>query len=91
MSISITINDTHRAIETLKSSGASKELAESIVSTVKSAELSSSPATQADLTRAVSDLETRFYKAFLTFALSIIGATVGGVAIVLQIFFAGGV
>jgi len=49
MAISISIKDTHAAVSALQERGASKELAEGIVATVKAAELSHDPATQYDL------------------------------------------
>lgn len=51
MSISITINDTHKAIQNLEAKGASKELAEGIVSTFERATLADDPAKQGDILR----------------------------------------
>jgi len=56
MAISISIKDTHAAVSALQERGASKELAEGIVATVKEAELTSQPATQFDIERLRADI-----------------------------------
>ena len=81
MSISITIKDTHAAVSALQERGASEELAEGIVETVRKAELSSNPATQGDIARAVSDLRAELYRSLLIHGFVTVGAVIGAAAV----------
>ena len=85
MSISITINDTHSAVQRLQTKGASKDLAEEIVATIKAASISSEPATQADVARVEGNLRAELYKALLIHGFATLSAVVGS-AVVLASF-----
>ena len=77
MNTSITIYDTHAAVQRLQSKGASPELAEEIVATVKSAKIEASVATQKDINDLRSDvlgLKAEMYRAFIIHGFSTVGA-----------------
>ncbi|WP_299771261.1 hypothetical protein [uncultured Tateyamaria sp.] len=76
---SVTIHDTHAAVKGLIAKGASKELAEEIVTLVQTAEIKGESETRADL----ADLKTDVYKAMLVQTGSIIAALIG----ILALFF----
>ena len=77
MSISITINDTHDVVQRLQAKGASKDLAEEIVATIKSASVASDPATKADLATVEGNLRAELYRALLVHGFATLGAVIG--------------
>lgn len=81
MAISISIKDTHAAVSALQERGASKELAEGIVATVRKAELSSEPASQADIAHAVSELRAELYRSLLIHGFVTVTTVLGAAAI----------
>lgn len=88
MAISISIKDTHAAISALQERGASKELAEGIVATVKGAELSHDPATQADIFRVenqISALRAEFYRSILIHGFVTVASVLGAAAILANV------
>ncbi|WP_299366773.1 hypothetical protein [uncultured Tateyamaria sp.] len=83
MNISISIPDTHKAVQALEAKGHSKAMAEGIVEAVQSAKLSSEPATQADLAREIGALRSEMYRALTIHGFTTVGtilAAVFGVA-----------
>ena len=73
MSISINIGDTHATVKRLEEKGASKDLAEEIVATVKAAKIESDPATKADLL----ELRAEMYRALLIHGFATVSAVIG--------------
>ncbi|MEO1538677.1 MAG: hypothetical protein AAFR73_13235 [Pseudomonadota bacterium] len=73
MSTSITIKDTHAAVQRLVEKGASKDLAEEIVATVSGARVESDLATRADLL----GLRAEMYRALLIHGFITVTAVIG--------------
>ena len=76
MSISITSNDTHAAVKNLEAKGASKELAEEIVATVRATKVESDPATKVD----VQQLRGDMYPALMIHGFVTVTAVIGAAA-----------
>lgn len=70
------IADTHKRIEALQAKGASKELAEEIVTTVQQAQIKDEPATKSDIIGIdvkIESLRSEIYRGLVAHGLAVVG------------------